>query len=185
MFDLLDYLKRVFKGTAAEGLEEVGTPQHEDAAFMLKYESLLIGYLRLHEGLWEFRYSDEFRHQFEVKPIVGFPNVERTYVSKELWPFFMARIPSLAQPQVREFVDRVGLDEHNSAALLRAFGSGAFPARSFWRISWPCKHSRVDIRGLGDGQVETSPLGHRRIYSIVTTSAGAGLEPHGLAARGS
>ena len=32
---------------------------------MLKYESLLIGYLRLHEGLWEFRYSDEFRHQFK------------------------------------------------------------------------------------------------------------------------
>jgi HipA-like protein len=121
-FDVLDYLKRVFKRTAAEGLEEVHTPQHEEAAFVLRYEDLVVGYLRLHEGLWDFRYSEEFQQQSEVQPLVGFPSVDKAYQSTELWPFFMARIPSLAQPKVREFVDRTGLDEHNSADLLRAFG---------------------------------------------------------------
>ena len=98
------------------------TPTGESALFLLKYGSMTVGDLSLHDGVWRFAYSPEFQRQREIRPIIDFPDVSRTYESESLWPFFMARIPSLSQPKVQEAITKEGLDRSNSAELLRRFG---------------------------------------------------------------
>ncbi len=105
-----------------EGHEHILTPQHETARFELRYGNLVMGRLWLEEGEWHFAYTDAFRAQDKVKPIIDFPNPERHYRSKELWPFFAVRIPSLEQPAVQRAIREKNLDEHNQVELLRAFG---------------------------------------------------------------
>jgi HipA-like protein len=115
-------IRRIFLSYRTDGHQGIETPVHEDATFQLHYGDLPIGVLQLHEGWWIFRYSPEFIGQGDVQPLVDFPNVHKTYRSASLWPFFMARIPSLAQPQVRETIKQEGLDEHSDVQLLRRFG---------------------------------------------------------------
>lgn len=119
---MLDRLKRAWKMLRAEGQEEIVTPADVETEFTLTYGDLVIGHLRLEGGRWEFRYSEDFRAQTSVQPLIDFPDVDKTYSAKALWPFFMARIPSLSQPLVREAVEREGLDEHSDVQLLRRFG---------------------------------------------------------------
>lgn len=119
---MIDALKALLR-FRSEGHEGIGTPRDEDAEFVLAYEELPVGYLRLHEGRWQYRYAREFRHQSQVKPLVDFPDVDKVYESTDLWPFFLSRIPSLAQPQVQEVIHKEGLDEHSDVDLLRRFGT--------------------------------------------------------------
>ena len=110
----------------AEGQEEIEAQPGERASFTLLFGKLEVGALKLHDGIWEFRYSQPFREQVStdggVSPLIDFPDPERTYSSDELWPFFVARIPSLSQPQVLAEVERRGLDQKSAPQLLRAFG---------------------------------------------------------------
>jgi hypothetical protein len=114
---------RWFRG---EGQEDIGTLPTESALFTLHFDQLTIGSLALRDGVWEFKYSPEFQRQVNleggVQPLVDFPNVEKAYQSRDLWPFFMARIPSVSQPRVLEEIERRGLDQHSASQLLRAFG---------------------------------------------------------------
>jgi hypothetical protein len=119
---MIKTIKRLWRQLRSDGHEELRTPKHEDAVFVLRYKDLDIGTLRLHEGIWSFEYSDEFRMQSEVKPLVAFEDVDRKYEADSLWPFFIARIPSIAQPDVLETIQREGLDEHSDVQLLRRFG---------------------------------------------------------------
>lgn len=109
-----------------EGQEGIVTSPSETALFVLQYEELTIGTLRLHDGVWEFKYAPEFQSQLGrddgVQPLVDFPDAQRVYESSELWPFFMARIPSVSQPRVLEEIERLGLDQTSASQLLRAFG---------------------------------------------------------------
>ena len=81
-----------------------------------------IGVLELREGKWTFYYTESFKHQDEIKPLVDFPDVENVYTKDELWPFFLIRIPGLKQPQVQEVIDKQNIDPNNQAELLRVFG---------------------------------------------------------------
>lgn len=120
---MLQRIRQLFR---PEGQAQVATPDHEPATFILRYGNLEVGSLHLREGEWMFEYSPSFRDQLArpagVQPLLEFPDVQRTYRSAELWPFFLARIPSAAQPQVQEEIDRRGLDATNAAQLLKAFG---------------------------------------------------------------
>jgi hypothetical protein len=117
-------LKRLF--FRAEGQEEIGTRPDERASFTLLFGELKVGSLDLRDGIWEFRYSPEFRAQVRtpggLDPLVDFPDPDRVYRSDDLWPFFIARIPSVAQPQVLAEIQRRGLDQRSAPQLLRAFG---------------------------------------------------------------
>ncbi len=93
-----------------------------NAHFRLIYQDLLVGVLSVSNGHWTFRYSDEFRQQSRLRPIIEFPDVSKTYTSEELWPFFGMRIPSLKQTAIREIVDDEEIDESDEAELLRRFG---------------------------------------------------------------
>jgi HipA-like protein len=105
-----------------EGHEGLETRPGEEGTFVLRYRSLVIGTLRVHAGMWQFAYSDEFKRQNEVRPLVDFPDVDKKYESPVLWPFFLARIPSVAQPKVRHTIDEEGIDERSAVQLLERFG---------------------------------------------------------------
>lgn len=101
------------------------------AVFHLSYgpDKLDVGRLVFNDGEWTFEYTDDFRRQSEVKPMIGFSDVNRVYVSDELWPFFTLRIPSLQQPAakkaVQEAVERGEIQKEHATddvELLGFFG---------------------------------------------------------------
>ena len=105
-----------------EGLEQTDVHQQQEALFTLTYSDLLIGQLSLREGRWRFQYSEAFKKQSQVAPLINFSDVDRVYESKELWPFFVSRIPGVSRPAVRAILAEEGIDEYNLAALLARFG---------------------------------------------------------------
>jgi HipA-like protein len=119
---LKDGIKSLWSRLRDEGHEGITTPHHVHALFELSYDDLSVGILELNEGVWEFRYTPAFRDQSEVRPLVDFPDPSKVYRAHALWPFFMARIPSIAQPRVRDVIQQEGLDEHSDVQLLRRFG---------------------------------------------------------------
>lgn len=119
MAGILSKLKNLWK---SDGQEGILTPKDYDAVFELTFKDLVIGTLKLHEGVWTFAYSEAFKNQHAVKPLMDFPNVNKTYTSDELPPFFALRIPGLGQPKVQEVITKEKIDEHNEAKLLERFG---------------------------------------------------------------
>jgi HipA-like protein len=101
--------------------QQVVAPDGE-AHFSLCHKETLIGTLALKGGRWTFRYSDEFKAHPTLRTITEFPDVSKTYVSSELWPFFLMRIPSLRQTSIKEIVEREHISEHDEAKLLQRFG---------------------------------------------------------------
>jgi HipA-like protein len=101
---------------------EIRTPLDEVASFELSYKNLSIGHLELQDGNWRFYYSEEFKSQDVIKPLIDFPNQNKTYSNKELWPFFSYRIPGLSQPAVKEIIKKEAIDSGNEVALLKKFG---------------------------------------------------------------
>ena len=98
------------------------TPLDTSAHFMLRYRQLPVGHLTLDHGRWRFAYTDEFRQSESLRPITEFPDLDRTYESDELWPFFFMRIPSSRQGAVEEFVRKEQIDSDDEVQLLRRFG---------------------------------------------------------------
>ena len=97
-------------------------PPGERAEFRLLYKDLVIGILRAADGEWTFAYSDAFREQPELKPLVEFPDLKRRYSAKHLWPSFLMRLPSLKQAEIQDVVKREGIDISDEVQLLRRFG---------------------------------------------------------------
>lgn len=92
------------------------------ACFLLKLRNLEVGELRFENDEWEFAYSEGFKYQSEICPLIGFPDVHKTYKSTALWPFFLLRVPSLSQPSVQEYIRVNKLQQPDEVALLRRFG---------------------------------------------------------------
>src|SRR5687768_938744 len=120
---MLRALKRLLMHYRTEDHEPLKTPQDEHAEFELLYNDLVVGKLKLYEGKWTFAYSEEFKEQHDVQPLIAFADTTKLYEADSLWPFFVARIPSTAQPQVRQAIDKEGLDEHSDLELLKRFGT--------------------------------------------------------------
>lgn len=112
---------RLFRSMTS-GMDSLSSDRSSDAAFILKLDNLSMLRLFRKHGIWMAQYTDEFKAQDRVSPLVAFPDLEKTYESEELWPFFAVRIPSLARPEVVRTVEQENLDYHDSAAMLRRFG---------------------------------------------------------------
>jgi len=93
------------------------------AKFHLVYGKMLIGILTYDDGYWSFNYSDEFINNNTLKPIIDFPDLTKTYISTELWPFFLTRIPSINQPYQFKKIEKAKANKHDSVALLKIFGN--------------------------------------------------------------
>ena len=84
---------------------QVQLPKNEEAKFILKVDTLCIGTLFCEKGDWYFKYAEDFKnHSDEYNLIVGFPDLNKTYKSNSLWPFFQIRIPGLKQPAIQEIL---------------------------------------------------------------------------------
>ncbi|MCO6491894.1 MAG: hypothetical protein J5I98_25990 [Phaeodactylibacter sp.] len=57
-----------------------------------------------------------------MKPLVDFPDVNKTYSYEELPPFFAHRIPGLGQPKVQKIILEEKIDAHSEVELLKGFG---------------------------------------------------------------
>lgn len=89
--------------------------ENSDITFELSLGNLIIGSLSFYEGLWHFEYSEDFKKQSHILPLVNFPNKNKEYVNQQLWPFFASRIPSLAQRQNKHA-------DNNVETLLKLYG---------------------------------------------------------------
>ena len=91
-------------------------------AFNLTYKNLEIGILTFYKDNWVFQYSHSFINQNTIKPIAGFPNIYKVYLSSSLFPFFDFRIPSLKRPEIQDIIKKEKIDATNKAELLKYFG---------------------------------------------------------------
>jgi len=105
-----------------ESLENINTPTNLDVIFNLYYNDLTIGYLTLKKGIWKFNYSDEFKKQESIKPLINFPDKNKEYSSGDLWPFFISRIPGITRPEIQSQIKKNNIDEENEVELLNLFG---------------------------------------------------------------
>lgn len=101
----------------------VHAPVGVRAKFLLKYSELVVGILTVEDETWHFEYSEEFKRQEQLRPLVEFPDVEKSYQSKELWQFFAMRIPSTEQSEVDEIIQREKIPEDDAVRLLKRFGT--------------------------------------------------------------
>ena len=60
-------------------------------------------------------YSDDFKKQSDMAPLVNFPYIDQVYESDQLWPFFASRLPGNAQ--IDSSSENLGIVE-----LLRKYG---------------------------------------------------------------
>ncbi len=110
---LIDRLQEFFKSEDQE--VELSTPKDSFAKFELSFQDLLIGTLEHQNGRWSFTYSEAFKAQDRIRPIVDFPDKQKIYQSEGLFPFFSSRIPSLQRLKIQKIVapdftmDEVGL----------------------------------------------------------------------------
>jgi HipA-like protein len=102
--------------------QEVETPLDAKAEFHLLYDGITVGILAVENGVWTFRYTDEFRQHPELRPIVEFPDLNKVYRSDALWPFFQMRIPSRTQESVEDIIKREHIQENDEVRLLKRFG---------------------------------------------------------------
>lgn len=101
----------------SENQQDMVLAADNDASFNINLGKLLVGTLLYSNQMWYFSYSDEFKHQNRILPLVNFPSKDKEYSARELWPFFTSRIPSNAQLQV----DKDKLQD-NIVTLLQRFG---------------------------------------------------------------
>lgn len=105
-----------------DGMDFADNPPVSKGVFHLKYGNLLIGILTYDNNKWTFEYSKDFTKQ-NIKPIIDFPDTEKVYNNKQLWPFFATRIPSLNQPFQFKRIEKAKIDKKDSVGLLRLFGN--------------------------------------------------------------
>lgn len=119
---MLNLFKKLITKEDNTNLDPVEFEFAGEIRFTLKIKDLIIGYLSVEEGLWNFKYSDEFKDQTKYARLTGFSDLNKIYKAKVLWPFFKIRIPGLKQPMIKDIIASEKLDAQNEAVLLRRFG---------------------------------------------------------------
>ena len=118
MFEKLK--KKLWK---VDGMEFTDNPAGSTGAFHLKYGKQLVGVLSYENNQWTFKYSNEFRENLDINPIIDFPDPDKVYIDEQLWPFFASRIPSLNQPFQFKKIQKASIKQDDSVGLLKLFGS--------------------------------------------------------------
>lgn len=120
---MLSKIKKWFSKSEDNLEMQVQLPKDEEAKFILMVDDISIGTLHCQKGEWFFKYTDDFKkHTGGYNRITGFPDLNKTYQSDMLWPFFQVRIPGLKQPAIQEILEEEKIDKANEVALLKRFG---------------------------------------------------------------
>jgi HipA-like protein len=112
-------INRIWK---SEGMDYTNPVSSVYAEFRLSYGKNLLGILTFDKGIWIFKYSNEFIKS-NLQPIIDFPDINKTYESLELWPFFAVRIPTLNQSYHFQKIKSAKIDKDDSVELLKLFGN--------------------------------------------------------------
>ena len=89
---MLDKVLRFFRSVSSgRGTEAVD--RSNNAIFVLVSGRLPMLVLSRNSDGWTMRYTDAFKDQSRVAPLVPFPDVNKVYRSQELWPFFRFEFP--------------------------------------------------------------------------------------------
>ena len=108
--------------TIPDSQKNLTVTSKEAATFILSYGSLKVGTLSLKDGLWKFVYSNEFKAQNAVKPLIEFADVNKVYTSTMLWAFFTIRIPSIKRPAVQRKIKERSINKDSFVDMLKNFG---------------------------------------------------------------
>lgn len=117
---MLDFWKNLFNKSGSN--ESFDSSNMENIKFVLLIDGIKVGYLDLIKNIWVFNYTDEFKKQNKYHRLVGFPDLNKTYKSEVLWPFFKLRIPGLGQPMVQEVIEKENINHNSELELLVRFG---------------------------------------------------------------
>lgn len=90
--------------------------------FKLTFHGKSIGTLEYGNSNWIFKYTEEYKAEQFVKPIIDFPDIDKIYQFTELSPFFASRIPNLNQPFHQKKLEKYNGSKDDLASLLQIFG---------------------------------------------------------------
>lgn len=96
--------------------------ESDKGKFLLLFDDKLIGTLEYSGKRWIFKYSDQFKKDPFLLPLMDFPDINKVYEFDELMPFFAARIPNLNQPYHDWKLDKHDGDKTSLVSLLKIFG---------------------------------------------------------------
>lgn len=73
---------------------------------------------------YEFRYTDNIKECMDkgFDLLVSFPDITKKYISDELFPEFLSRIPGPTRIDIKEFLEKYGLKEYDAFELLKRSG---------------------------------------------------------------
>jgi HipA-like protein len=94
----------------------------ERAIFLLLLDDKPVGELSFENEQWMFRYHKAFISKNNKGILADFPDLNKTYTSTELWPFFASRIPSTSRHSINSLIKNAGIDEADVTKLLAFFG---------------------------------------------------------------
>ena len=119
---MLSSVKKIFNRKKAVEMPLSLEHQETSHLFSLKYQDLEMGVLKFINNQWSFEYTLAFKNQSEIKTLIDFPDLNKTYNSTVLWPFFSNRIPSFKQPKIIEYISKHPIESQDTAKLLEIFG---------------------------------------------------------------
>jgi HipA-like protein len=79
---------------------------------------------RVPRGKYFFKYLPAFKEK-GLASLPGLADLDKVYVSDELFPFFEERIPDMRRPEIRDWMRRHDLEEENKLAVLGALSRKA------------------------------------------------------------
>lgn len=119
---LKDLFKKLTPWSVDENFHQGTGSQTKYELFELIFENKKIGILKFANGKWTFEYSDFFKENQFILPLIDFPDIEKKYEFDELAPFFASRIPSLNQPFHEMKLEKNEVNKRDLASLLKIFG---------------------------------------------------------------
>ena len=119
-------IKKIFSKLTPWGVDEEffsnEIENSKDGKFVLSFQRKTIGVLEYENDKWIFKYSEEFKQNQFVSPIIDFPDINKTYEFDELMPFFATRIPNLNQPFHKKKLEKYEGNKNDLVSLLQIFG---------------------------------------------------------------
>lgn len=118
-------IKNIFKKLTPWSIDNEFIPigkNTENGKFELLFENKVIGTLEYKNNKWIFKYSDEYKKEKFILPLLNFPDVNKIYEFEDLVPFFATRIPNLNQPYHQKKINKYNGDKNNLVSLLKIFG---------------------------------------------------------------
>lgn len=118
---MIKKLKKAF--WKVDGMEYSDSPFSSKGIFHLMHGNKLVGILTYENKQWKFAYSDIYKVEANVRPIMDFPDMKKIYIAEQLWPFFALRIPALNQPYQLKKIRNANIAKDDAVGLLKVFGS--------------------------------------------------------------